>query len=200
MRVAVRGLRAQSVFVGVREAIARSSHGNFRVVQFSVQDNHLHLLVEAADKRQLTRGMRGLAVRVARGVNRALRRRGQVLSERYHARELTRPRAVRNALVYILNNHRKHGVSLAWLDPCSSAVHFDGWRRDTPFAHAVRSRRGGRLSRARFSLGGATSDGRVSGTKIVERAPVAPAKSWLATTGWRRRGLLGIDESPSLPG
>jgi putative transposase len=172
MRAAVRGLRDPSVFAGVRDAIKRASSKDFRVVQFSVQDNHVHLLVEASDKRELTRGMRGLAVRAARRINGALRRRGRVFAERYHARELTGPRAVRNALVYILHNHRKHGVSLAWLDACSSAHAFDGWRRD----YLLDVARGG-----------------------CRRDPppaVAPATTWLATIGWRRAGLLGLDESP----
>jgi REP element-mobilizing transposase RayT len=179
MRTGVRGLRAQAVFLRVREAIARSSKGAFRVVQFSVQDNHLHLLVEAKDKRELTRGMRGLAVRAAQRINGALRRRGQVFSERYHARELTRPRAVRNALVYILHNHRKHGVSLAWLDACSSARDFDGWRRDVLLDVARATTR--------------------AGPTLDERPAVAPARTWLASTGWRRAGLLGLDESPAKP-
>ncbi len=175
MRTGIRGLRAQTVFARVREAIARSSNDAFRVVHFSVQDNHLHFLVEASDERALTRGMRGLAVRVAHRVNAVLGRRGQVFSERYHARELTRPRAVRNALVYILHNHRKHGVSLAWLDACSSANAFDGWRPDVLLDVA-------RAGRGR------------------EPPSVAPATTWLATTGWRRGGLLGLDESPVKPG
>jgi REP element-mobilizing transposase RayT len=179
MRAGVRGLRSEAVFGRLRDAVARASSEAFRVVHFSVQDNHLHLLVEAKDKRELTRGMRGLAVRAAQRINGALRRRGQVFSERYHARELTRPRAVRNALVYILHNHRKHGVSLAWLDGRSSAHHFDGWRRDVLLDVA-------RVARA--------------GTRRDEPPAVVPAKTWLASVGWRRSGLLGLDESPTKPG
>ena len=129
MRTGVRGLREQAVFTRVRNAIGRASSKAFRVVHFSVQENHLHLLVEADDKRELMRGMRGLAVRAARQINGALRRRGQVFSERYHARELTRPRAVRNALVYILHNHRKHGVSLGLLPSRRRASHRPGCGR-----------------------------------------------------------------------
>ena len=176
MRAALRGLREQIVFIGVRDAIASASRSDFRVVQFSVQDNHLHLLVEAKDKRELTRGMRGLAVRMARRINGALRRRGKVFAERYHARELTAPRAVRNALVYILHNHRKHGASLAWLDTRSSAHTFDGWRPDLL------------LDVAR------------AGLQRDASPAVAPATTWLAMTGWRRAGLLGLDESPVRPG
>ncbi len=120
--------------------------------------------------------MRGLAVRAAHRSNRALGRRGQVFSERYHARELTGPRAVRNALVYILHNHRKHGVSLAWLDACSSARSFDGWKHDVLLDVA-----------------------RAGPRRELGPPAVAPATTWLATVGWRRRGLLGVDESPRTP-
>ena len=104
-------------------------------------------------------GLRGLAIRVARAVNRALGRRGAVWGDRYHARPLTTPREVRNALVYVLQNVAKHARGLHGLDPCSSARWFDGWH-----------------------------DAAAAGT--IERAPVAKARTWLATVGWRRHGLI----------
>src|SRR6266850_2225361 len=88
----VRCLRSARVFPTVRRALAATSHGGFRVLQFSVQDDHVHLIVEADDTRALRRGLRGLAIRVARAVNRALGRRGAVWQDRYHARPLTTPR------------------------------------------------------------------------------------------------------------
>src|SRR5437899_9452485 len=126
---AIRCLRAARVFPSVRRALAVSSHDNFRVLQFSVQDDHLHLIVEADDGRALGRGLRGLAIRVARAVNRALGRRGAVWGDRFHARALTSPRAVRHALVYVLMNRRKHCAGERGLDPCSSALWFNGWRQ-----------------------------------------------------------------------
>jgi hypothetical protein len=105
-----------------------SSRTDFRVVQFSVQDNHVHLLAEAAHKRALASGVRGLVIRLARAVNRGLGRRGRVWSDRYHARVLRTPRAVRHALVYVLMNFRKHRRVGNEIDPCSSAAWFDGWR------------------------------------------------------------------------
>ena len=110
----------------------RGSHARFRILQFTVQDDHLHLIVEADDARALGRGLRGLAIRVARAVNRALNRRGAVWTDRYHARALTSPRAVRNALVYVLMNRRKHREGERGLDPCSSALWFTGWRSPAP--------------------------------------------------------------------
>jgi len=140
----VRCLRAGRVFPAVRRALAVASHGSFRILHFSVQEDHLHLIVEADDGRTLGRGIRGLAIRVARAVNRALGRRGAVWGDRYHARALTSPREVRHALVYVLMNRRKHGGEERGLDPCSSALYFDGWRQPIwtvpPAAPVVRAR------------------------------------------------------------
>ena len=124
----IRCLRSVRVFPSVRRALVASSRRGFRVVHFSVQDDHLHLIVEADDRATLARGVRGLAIRVARAVNRALDRRGAVCADRYHSRALTSPRAVRHALIYVLMNRRKHCAGERGLDPCSSAPWFTGWR------------------------------------------------------------------------
>src|SRR5438874_9405150 len=104
---AARCLRADRVFPAVRRAITAASREGFR------QDHHLHLLVEAEDRVRLSRGIAGLAIRIARAVNRALGRRGAVWSGRYHARAITTPRAVRHAIVYILFNRRSSPGALA---------------------------------------------------------------------------------------
>src|SRR6478736_7427982 len=72
-----------------------------RLVEFSVQDTHIHLLIEAKDKEALSRGMQGLAVRIARAINRVSNRRGKVFLERYFAKPLTTVSEVRNAIHYI---------------------------------------------------------------------------------------------------
>src|SRR5207302_9988633 len=84
-------MREESLFLAVRGALARTSRSWFRVIQFSVQADHVHMIVEARDKPSLSRGMTGLTVRLARAFNAALGRRGTVWSERYHARALKTP-------------------------------------------------------------------------------------------------------------
>jgi len=121
-------LRGGNVFPALRRAFGAACARAFRVVHYSVQGNHLHLLVEADDERALTRGMQGLCIRLARAVNRILGRHGRVWSDRFHARALRTPREVRNALVYVLLNGRKHAVSGRGVDPCSSGPWFAGWR------------------------------------------------------------------------
>lgn len=107
----------------VVRTIAASHRETFRVVHYSVQDNHVHMIVEAHDATCLARGMQRLNARIARNVNDAVGIRGQVWSERYHARELREPRSVRNAIVYVLMNAKKHGYHFAsGLDALSSAL------------------------------------------------------------------------------
>ena len=79
----------------------------------------MHLLVEADSERSLSRGMNGLGVRVARGLNRVMRRRGRVLDDRYHGHILRTPTEVRRARSYLLQNARKH-IGLVGADPYTS--------------------------------------------------------------------------------
>ena len=129
----------------MRAALATASRTRFRVLHFSVQADHVHLLL-------------------AKALNRAVDRRGAVWADRYHVRRLGTPREVRYALVYVLQNWRKHGRDEPGLDPRSSAAWFTGWRVPMPVTRGF--------------------------------APVAQARTWLARLGWRRHGLLRVDESP----
>jgi hypothetical protein len=121
-------LRSEGLIESIRSALVAATRGGFRVLHYSVQADHLHLLVEADTPTGFDRGMRGLAVRVAKAVNRARGHHGRVWADRYHARLLRTPREVRNALVYVLNNVRKHLARVRGVDPCSSARWFDGWK------------------------------------------------------------------------
>jgi hypothetical protein len=72
--------------------------------------------------------MQGLGIRLAKAVNRVLGRRGKIRSDRYHCRALRTPREVRNTLIYVLLNGRKHHVTGRGIDPCSSGAWFSGWK------------------------------------------------------------------------
>jgi putative transposase len=163
----------EECFVGfIRTQIALAHDRAFRIVEFCVEWNHLHLLAEAANKDVLAEGMRRFKSRVARRLNRELGRHGELFDQRYHRRSLTTPREVRNALCYVLNNERHHaderGESLpsTWFDPFSSAPWFDGWETAP-----------------------------VLGTQLP--CPVARAQTWLLRQGWRRHGLIKLDEVPA---
>ncbi len=152
---------------------------DFRLVQYVVMGNHAHLIVEASDQHALGRGMMAIGARVALAVNRVARRTGRVLADRYHCRLLPTPREVHRALRYVLLNARRHakrtGAVFARhvrLDPASSARWFDGWRRDAPTASEN------------------------AGMTIAQTPPVARARTWLLSVGWRRDGLLDPADVP----
>jgi putative transposase len=105
------------------------------------------------------------------------RRRGSVFPDRYHPRNLTTPREVRNCVAYVLNNWRHHGehhkrLRNRWkIDPYSTALAFDGWKE--------------RDERGNFKF----PDG-------YDGPIVWVPKSWLLRVGWRRHGLVSIAETP----
>ncbi len=142
------------------------------MVQYSIQGNHVHMLVEAPGPDALGRGMKSVGARLARAVNRVFSRNGPVLADRYHARVLKTPREVRNALAYVLLNARRHALRAArkvgrgmMVDPATSGRWFEGWRRP--------------IGPAR------------------DAPAVAGAHTWLLRKGWRRHGLIGLDEIPA---
>jgi putative transposase len=175
----VRSLRRESVLEIVRDRLAKfANRDDFRVVEFNVLGNHMHFVVEATGRDALARGMQGLAVRLARAINKLLKRTGKLFKERFHVRILRKPLEVRNVLRYVLLNARHHAaergekLSKYWVDPFSSAPWFDGWK------HPIRN----------------DADWLVRLRK--KPRPTATARSWLLTTGWRRHGLLAFDEVP----
>src|SRR5262249_26797849 len=116
-------------------AITQSHHSrrtSFRITHFSIQSNHVHLIVEAGGKLTLSRGLRGLGIWIARRVNLAAATHGRVIADRYHFRTLTTPRSVRNAIVHVLQNHLHHRRSRYIVDECSSARWFGGWAEPLP--------------------------------------------------------------------
>jgi REP element-mobilizing transposase RayT len=156
----------------IRKAIRESHKGGFRIIEFNVLGNHLHLIVEAGGADALGRGMQGFEVRLVRRVNKILKCRGRLFCTRYHNRLLSSPRDVRNTLRYVLCNRKHHNAERYfdknWIDPFSSAPWFTGWA--APVARWHRSE---------------------------EPRPTADATVWLLTTGWKRHGPLRFDEAPA---
>ena len=168
-------LRRGSFARAFRDTLRQGAErAGFRVVHYSLQDNHAHFLVEADDKEKLANGMKSLGARFARCVNRVFGRRGRVLATRFHHVVKRTPTEVRNALAYVLLNARKHfrerrGYRPA-LDAASSGRWFDGWGTSPPA-----SGRHADVGRAR---------------------EVAAPRTWLLGTGWQRVGLIDPAEVP----
>jgi REP element-mobilizing transposase RayT len=122
-------LRSRRSFRVLSDAFAKAcDRRGFRLVHFSVQGNHLHLVVEAPDKVRLARGLQGLAVRIARRLNRLMGRTGKVFADRYHSHVLRTPAEVARAVAYVLGNFFVHAarrgerVDMTVTDEYSSAT------------------------------------------------------------------------------
>jgi putative transposase len=128
-----RSQRVQTMLRGILEQQLRRRRyrDHFQVVHYSIQSNHLHLIVEATDTPTLRAGVSGLVIAFAKRLNKEILERltGKVWRDRYHSRELTTPSEVRRALVYVLQNVRKHGFELLgpFIDPLTTAKSFPGW-------------------------------------------------------------------------
>jgi hypothetical protein len=172
MRSDVPSLRSVPIVHAIEHTFSRGcARPGFRLVHYSLQGNHAHLIVEARDREALGRGMKAIGARLALAVNRVAGRSGPVLAHRYHAHMIRTPREAWNGLRYVLLNARRHAGQASakdrtvCFDPASSALWFDGWKRRVPSAHGDESAH-------------------------LTRAPVARARTWLLAVGWRRHGLL----------
>jgi putative transposase len=109
MSEGVWNLRTRRCFSVLQRAMyAGAVRFGFRLVHYSVMGNHVHLIVEAPDRRALSRAMKGLGVRMARALNRVMKRSGRVVGDRYYARILRTPSEVKRARNYLLTNARHH--------------------------------------------------------------------------------------------
>ena len=171
----VGSLRRRKLIKAMREAFRKGKiKDGFRICQFSIQRNHVHLVSEADSNDDLAKGVQGWEIRVARRVNARLGRKGKVFADRFHAVPVRSPRHLRDTLCYVLNNGLRHNEQREprWngMDPFSSAWHFDGWTHD------------------RWRRGLDPPPG---------EPPVAPAETWLMKEGWLKRGRIGVDEVPA---
>jgi putative transposase len=185
---AVGNLRRRRTYQAIRTATyAVAERDSFRIVHLSIQRTHVHLIVEADDKRALARGMQGFQISAAKHLNRAIskdrpgpRRRGTVFPDRYHAEIIKSPRQARHTLAYVMNNWRKHGEDRigrmrAWkIDWFSSAIHFPHWVEygDAPWMW--------------------------HGPPLYEPLWAWQPRTWLLREGWKRHGLISYGEVPAV--
>ncbi len=162
----------QAVRNAARVVLARSA---FRLVHFSIQSNHIHLIVEAESRAALSNGVRAFSISVAKSLNAKLGRRGPVFADRYHARAIAKPTQMRNALQYVLANWLHHRPShyeiMEEVDPYSSGADFLGWKE----------------------LGGTRQFVRDDG---FDRVPIATPLLWLTREGWKRGGEISVFATP----
>ena len=180
-------LRSERIFREILRQLARAKRCGIRVVHYSVQRDHLHLIAEGKDRFDLAAQTRKLFSRIALAVNYIARRRGRLFRDRHHRAELDGPTRTRNALVYVLFNERKHYAQnggalspayLSELDDKSSIAWLDARDWDP------RARPPPELI-ARLRARDADIDG--------FGAPRSEPSTWFAQAGWRIQGGGALD-------
>jgi putative transposase len=190
---AIGWMRRLDMYTAIRRAlrvVAAKHAARFRIVHVSVQNTHIHLICEAEDRRALSTGLRSFQVSAAKWLNAAVskrrrlpqRRRGVVFVDRYHVENLGSVGQVRNALAYVLNNWRRHGVdrdalfTLAGgrLDPYASGRAFVGW--------------------SEANVGTMEDDEPAEGYGPPE---VSEPTTWLARQGWTKARPISVFEVPA---
>src|SRR3569623_957184 len=181
-------LRRLDIYAAIRRALRTvlPRVNEFRVVHLSIQNTHIHLLVEANDKHSLANGMRAFQISAAKAFNAVYssrrrlseRRRGRVFADRYYTEDIGSVRQVRNTLSYVLNNWRRHrddagaySLLAGRLDPYASGLAFTGWREMVPEEQRVLPR-------------------------DYEPLEVAEPKTWLLGIGWPRASAISMFETP----
>jgi REP element-mobilizing transposase RayT len=163
-----RAASVRRLVIGLLAPGRRHTRDDFRVLHFSVQRDHIHLIVEGGDRHRFSAGVRSFVIRFALRLNRLLgRKKGKIWAGRYHRHDLETPTETRNALAYVLANYKKHGVvdrDVPAFDAYSTAPLFDGWTIRPP--------------------------------NIIDTEPWPSLRprTWLLTRGWR---LAGRPISPS---
>ncbi|WP_373046742.1 hypothetical protein [Vulgatibacter sp.] len=158
MRPDVWSLRSKRSFRVVSRALLGVRETGMRITHFSVQGNHLHLIAEVESRGMLSRAMRSIGIRLGKGLNRMMGRKGPVVADRYHLAVLRTPRQVANAIRYVLSNLRKHLVE--------------------------RGERVGLVLADDYASGPAEH---VPPTMLLRTSPlVLEPRTWLLQAGWRR--------------
>ncbi len=177
---AAAGLRTDKAYRAIRRALVVTAFSQlgFRIVHFSVQRTHIHMICEADNKDSLARGMQSFKISAAKQLNRELGRHGRVFADRYHVEILGTPTQANHTLSYVLNNWRKHGehrntagLYRGRVDPFSSGAQFYGWS----------------APRWRTSLY----------PRGYERVAIAAPLTWMLGVGYLRGGPISVFAVPA---
>jgi REP element-mobilizing transposase RayT len=87
----------------LKQSIQNAQKQGLKIIHFSLQSNHVHLITEAENNEVLTKGMRSLTITFSKGL-----KRGRVQLERYHLHVLKTLMEAKHAIAYVLFNEQKH--------------------------------------------------------------------------------------------
>ena len=115
-------IKSKKILKALHHAIKRARLKKLRVIHYTLEFNHLHLLIECESHKTLHQGMQAFGISLSKAINRIKKLKGTVYKHRYHLKKLATRRELKNALHYIFNNGKKHKRTNSILDPYNSLV------------------------------------------------------------------------------
>lgn len=99
----------------LKKSIQNARKHGLRILHYSFQHNHIHLILEAENNSILTKGMRSLNITFAKGLHK-----GRIQIERYHLHVLKTVRETKHAIHYVLlisRNMKKAHIQRSMTSP-----------------------------------------------------------------------------------
>lgn len=122
-------LRTSDMLVAFQQSAEKARKHQLHVIHFSLESNHLHLIVECANNKALADGMKSLAGSFGRAIRKCCGGRGAVFKGRFHLQVFKSPTQMKNGLAYVLLNQSKHEKLIPYNDRYSSAEYFGEWKK-----------------------------------------------------------------------
>lgn len=115
-------IKSKRLLKSLHHAIKRARLMKLRVIHYTLEYNHVHILVEADNHQRLHKGMQAFGISFSKAINRSKRMKGTVYKHRYHFRQICSSRELKNVLHYIFHNGIKHRRASSMIDPFNSMV------------------------------------------------------------------------------
>lgn len=115
-------IQSKRILKALHYAIKRARLQRLRVIHYTLEYNHVHIVVEAVDNKILHKGMQAFGISLSKAINKAKQLKGSVYKHRYHFRKINSRREMKHALRYIFRNGVKHKRAMSIIDPYNSLV------------------------------------------------------------------------------
>ena len=113
-------IKSKRILKALHHAILRARLKGLRIIHYTLEYNHVHLLVEASENKILQRGMLALGISFSKAINKFKCLKGAVYKHRYHFRKINSSRELKNVLHYIFHNGIHHKRTKSLIDPFNS--------------------------------------------------------------------------------
>lgn len=115
-------IKSKRILKALHHAIIRARLKRLKVIHYTLEYNHVHLLVEVQDHKVMHQAMQALGISFSKAINKVKSVKGSVYKHRYHLRKLKSSRDLKNVLHYIFNNGVHHRRTASILDPYNSIM------------------------------------------------------------------------------